>query len=594
MHESDSSSTSPSSAPAGRAAETSPAEIRSSDTCPVCQELMADPVALSCGHSYCMQCLKRVVLYKPECCACRANLAYVDQMNMRVNVALADSLEERYGDLYRKRVQAVREEARSESERLVAQCFSVVATSRRSDGPPEQPSYYWTVELKIPSREQSTQFIKQSSAVAAALAQDDAPEPRVGTYVDRVILRAASGQAPRAGQIELDPFKFSGTTQRPFDFCLEVQFRTEYKLPSVCVCHSVEVPRLTLMQQLMRDSEDGATEPNEWSATRTIAQEFNKDTHRALVGLSAEGAQAVASSGSGDSDGDRPARATRPFFADAPNLLPQPAMSRRAMDEDDNNGQGVVFGVIGNLMSAVLGAPSVGVRVMRLYGGRGSGGRASRAPIPRPGNDRDDDDDGNSGDETDNAGGNSSSSSGLLGEPLQRASTATGQDQRQDNGGSDQLASRIASDVPTGAGSATGRSARPGRSRPDLRNPSGGSSPSQTERAGSSAGRSPRRSLVDEALNSSLLDAARADRSRPATHRMSAYSRPAAAPADFDTTAFIAEQAAQAAVRAIFDAKRRRATQRKRRRADAEDDDSDSDESTSDNDEEESDAAHQG
>ena len=46
--------------------------------CPICIDLMVEPLALSCGHCFCRKCLETSIEYKKECPMCRDPIKGID------------------------------------------------------------------------------------------------------------------------------------------------------------------------------------------------------------------------------------------------------------------------------------------------------------------------------------------------------------------------------------------------------------------------------------------------------------------------------------------------------------------------------------
>eukprot|EP01126_Amoeba_proteus_P046061 TRINITY_DN518_c0_g1_i11.p1 TRINITY_DN518_c0_g1~~TRINITY_DN518_c0_g1_i11.p1 ORF type:complete len:382 (-),score=52.30 TRINITY_DN518_c0_g1_i11:233-1378(-) len=49
-------------------------ELKELFDCPICRDLLFDPVTSACGHSFCRQCLSRAIDHNPACPFCRAPL----------------------------------------------------------------------------------------------------------------------------------------------------------------------------------------------------------------------------------------------------------------------------------------------------------------------------------------------------------------------------------------------------------------------------------------------------------------------------------------------------------------------------------------
>lgn len=76
-------------------------------TCPICLELLARPVTLRCGHTFCAHCAKWAIRRLPRCPVCRAVVAYADRVIERrlpINTVLARLLESNFGKEYATRL----------------------------------------------------------------------------------------------------------------------------------------------------------------------------------------------------------------------------------------------------------------------------------------------------------------------------------------------------------------------------------------------------------------------------------------------------------------------------------------------------------
>ena len=71
-------------------------------TCPVCFELLARPVTLQCGHTFCLHCATLALLRQPACPCCRA--AVPPDARLPVNTVLARLLEASPGKQYALRL----------------------------------------------------------------------------------------------------------------------------------------------------------------------------------------------------------------------------------------------------------------------------------------------------------------------------------------------------------------------------------------------------------------------------------------------------------------------------------------------------------
>ena len=60
-------------------------------SCCICQELLADPVSLMCGHTHCQGCTETWLARKHSCPQCRAPVT--GQVQCGVNIVLRNSID---------------------------------------------------------------------------------------------------------------------------------------------------------------------------------------------------------------------------------------------------------------------------------------------------------------------------------------------------------------------------------------------------------------------------------------------------------------------------------------------------------------------
>lgn len=66
----------------------------SSLECPLCLELLYDPVTLPCGHVFCKFCLERSMKEKAICPMCRENISYLNLKELRANPTMVSNGEQ--------------------------------------------------------------------------------------------------------------------------------------------------------------------------------------------------------------------------------------------------------------------------------------------------------------------------------------------------------------------------------------------------------------------------------------------------------------------------------------------------------------------
>ena len=89
-------------APSGSAPKKLISEDNDDLNCVLCFKLLYEPVALSCGHTFCKQCLLRSLDHSNRCPTCRA-ITFLSPMNVCVNVALNGFIMSHFPDQYRER-----------------------------------------------------------------------------------------------------------------------------------------------------------------------------------------------------------------------------------------------------------------------------------------------------------------------------------------------------------------------------------------------------------------------------------------------------------------------------------------------------------
>jgi len=73
--------------------------------CPICFEIMNDPVTLLCGHSACMNCIHMLIVSPApnNCMTCRHPIAPAVHNDLHVNIFMRDYINRRYPDEMRRR-----------------------------------------------------------------------------------------------------------------------------------------------------------------------------------------------------------------------------------------------------------------------------------------------------------------------------------------------------------------------------------------------------------------------------------------------------------------------------------------------------------
>jgi len=102
-------------------------------TCPICMDVLFEPVTLTCGHSYCIDCLYKLEQQnksKKECPACRARWREWPQTSFVLNELVKSNFPNRFrrGHLERlSEAQRVRELTRVDVEEQRANRGSILA-----------------------------------------------------------------------------------------------------------------------------------------------------------------------------------------------------------------------------------------------------------------------------------------------------------------------------------------------------------------------------------------------------------------------------------------------------------------------------------
>jgi ankyrin repeat protein len=69
--------------------------------CGICQDLYDKPTTISCGHTFCLACIKAALVVKEECPNCRANCPRT--LPLAVNIAMQEFIAENAGPMFVKR-----------------------------------------------------------------------------------------------------------------------------------------------------------------------------------------------------------------------------------------------------------------------------------------------------------------------------------------------------------------------------------------------------------------------------------------------------------------------------------------------------------
>ncbi len=69
--------------------------------CGICQDLYDKPTSISCGHTFCLACIKAALVVKEECPNCRAKASRT--LPLAVNIAMQEFITENAGPLFVKR-----------------------------------------------------------------------------------------------------------------------------------------------------------------------------------------------------------------------------------------------------------------------------------------------------------------------------------------------------------------------------------------------------------------------------------------------------------------------------------------------------------
>ncbi len=68
--------------------------------CPICLNLLYNPVTVPCGHTYCQECFSLCMSHNPECPVCKEKLFLASPP--RVNLVMKETIEKRYPELIKK------------------------------------------------------------------------------------------------------------------------------------------------------------------------------------------------------------------------------------------------------------------------------------------------------------------------------------------------------------------------------------------------------------------------------------------------------------------------------------------------------------
>lgn len=81
-------------------------EVPNEFECIICMKLLLDPVTVSCGHTFCRECLERSLGYRGFCALCNAPIV----MGQNVNVLIRGIIQERYPKALGKRLREQEDE----------------------------------------------------------------------------------------------------------------------------------------------------------------------------------------------------------------------------------------------------------------------------------------------------------------------------------------------------------------------------------------------------------------------------------------------------------------------------------------------------
>jgi len=68
--------------------------------CPICLNLLYNPISIPCGHSFCQECFNTYMSYSQECPVCKEK--YFLTNTPRVNLVLKETIESKYPDIVKK------------------------------------------------------------------------------------------------------------------------------------------------------------------------------------------------------------------------------------------------------------------------------------------------------------------------------------------------------------------------------------------------------------------------------------------------------------------------------------------------------------
>jgi len=114
--------------------------------CALCYRLYYRPVTTGCGHTFCMSCLNKSILYSPNCPICRRKITSHKMSDFSVNITLTSILEKYFEQQYK-----IREEEEINSNPPIS--GGAVNPSGQVEAPDQydsvtcHSSWYWTVLL---------------------------------------------------------------------------------------------------------------------------------------------------------------------------------------------------------------------------------------------------------------------------------------------------------------------------------------------------------------------------------------------------------------------------------------------------------------
>ncbi|CAF1088451.1 unnamed protein product [Didymodactylos carnosus] len=176
--------------------------------CPICLQVLVEPVTILCGHSYCLSCLKQFLQSSDisvGCPMCRVNLSYLQNNTIQINSILKYLLETRYGNEYFEKKLEV-DQDRLESERKLSVMKKLLIGNHHAlaNIGQEVKMHRWTLYIRF---------------------ADDEDEVDIGRFIKEITISTSETQLCTFNSA---PYRFTATALQPFSININIEFHTNY------------------------------------------------------------------------------------------------------------------------------------------------------------------------------------------------------------------------------------------------------------------------------------------------------------------------------------------------------------------------------